>query len=973
MKKIRIGNDISIAWTLKSGEEAYNLAGRRFEIRMFVSGNMIAVASPSVSGNVISFIFRGKDQRLTGTYSLLYVENPGQNEMVAFDERAAFELVSHSWQTGGKNKEGIQAESVEITSSLSTNAPTYDEIIAALGYVPDANVIEVIKVNGTPQTPDSGKAVNIIIPDASGKADKVSGATAGHIATLDSSGNLVDSGKGISDINPLWGNIQGSIENQTDLMSALGDKYEKPSTGIPASDLASDVIPDVSNFITASVDNLVNYYLKAETYTKAEVLDLIRAIQLPHFETYASTSEVTNPQGNVLYLIGPTGSGEDKYEEYVYDATKQNPWVKIGDTSIDLSNYVTTSDLNTALSAYTTSAELETILEDYVTSDDLENLLEEKQSFGSGTSFPQNPKEGDVFVLTDSYIHDIEAVELINSSPWQGDPYIYYTPNVAGKLRVQVDEEVEDYPSDCWVLYGDIQYQFQDYDLHVFDIPATVRTVGFIENDPGGMIATSVLSFEYPAGVYEYDGIRWDRKISVEDKESWNNKYDKPVGGIPKTDLASAVQTSLGKADTAYQKPQNGIPASDLASGVLPKTIVLTFTPSRGLNPIGTKAQAATAFGITEAQVDDLVAGEYDIVTYSSGNSVGYKCAIHGDSLNGLAMAVYITASDENYNLTFLIQGDTYYYAYVPVALVRDVQVGGVSVLNEYGIANVPEIPYVDDFITKDVDDLTYYYTKTEIDSKVSSAYKAAGTVASVASLGTLDAAHEGFVYNMSASFTTTSDFVEGTGITHPAGTNVAIVNTGTVANPVYKYDVLAGFVDISGKADKSEMSVVDGTDANADKTTITLKSGTSATVLKSHQNISGKADKVSNATNGHLAGLDSNGNLTDSGKSASDFQPTIDSSNKLPYSLISGTPTIPDAVEANPTVPSGTTPTALTGLKIGNGYYGIEGAVSDVTVGGTSVVNNGVAVIPQIPTVASMAAADIATAVDTAWNAVMS
>lgn len=35
---------------------------------------------------------------------------------------------------------------------------------------------------------------------------------------------------------------------------------------------------------------------------------------------------------------------------------------------------------------------------------------------------------------------------------------------------------------------------------------------------------------------------------------------------------------------------------------------------------------------------------------------------------------------------------------------------------------------------------------------------------------------------------------------------------------------------------------------------------------LTSHQDISVKADKVSNATNGHLAGLDANGNLTDSG-----------------------------------------------------------------------------------------------------------
>lgn len=45
-------------------------------------------------------------------------------------------------------------------------------------------------------------------------------------------------------------------------------------------------------------------------------------------------------------------------------------------------------------------------------------------------------------------------------------------------------------------------------------------------------------------------------------------KYEKPSGGIPGTDLANSVQTSLGKADTAYQKPSGGIPGTDLASSV---------------------------------------------------------------------------------------------------------------------------------------------------------------------------------------------------------------------------------------------------------------------------------------------------------------------------------------------------------------------------------------------------------------------
>ena len=44
--------------------------------------------------------------------------------------------------------------------------------------------------------------------------------------------------------------------------------------------------------------------------------------------------------------------------------------------------------------------------------------------------------------------------------------------------------------------------------------------------------------------------------------------YQKPEGGIPKTDLDSSVQGSLNKADTAYQKPTGGITESDLSQSV---------------------------------------------------------------------------------------------------------------------------------------------------------------------------------------------------------------------------------------------------------------------------------------------------------------------------------------------------------------------------------------------------------------------
>lgn len=47
--------------------------------------------------------------------------------------------------------------------------------------------------------------------------------------------------------------------------------------------------------------------------------------------------------------------------------------------------------------------------------------------------------------------------------------------------------------------------------------------------------------------------------VTAANKTAWNAKYDKPSGGIPKTDLASAVQTSLTAADNAIPSSEKGV------------------------------------------------------------------------------------------------------------------------------------------------------------------------------------------------------------------------------------------------------------------------------------------------------------------------------------------------------------------------------------------------------------------------------
>jgi len=113
-------------------------------------------------------------------------------------------------------------------------------------------------------------------------------------------------------------------------------------------------LSDFSNdegFITNAVNSLLNYYLKSETYTQAEVNALIGAISTITIELVESLP-TTDIQTNVIYLTPKNPAEPDNiYDEYInIDGTSEG-WEKIGDTEIDLSNYYTKSETDTLLSS----------------------------------------------------------------------------------------------------------------------------------------------------------------------------------------------------------------------------------------------------------------------------------------------------------------------------------------------------------------------------------------------------------------------------------------------------------------------------------------------------------------------------------------------------------------------------------------------------------------------------------------------
>ena len=82
--------------------------------------------------------------------------------------------------------------------------------------------------------------------------------------------------------------------------------------------------------------------------------------------------------------------------------------------------------------------------------------------------------------------------------------------------------------------------------------------------------------------------------------------------------------------------------------------------------------------------------------------------------------------------------------------------------------------------------------------SDITTVYKAAGPVASASDLPTLSASVLGNVYNVTTSFNTTSDFVEGSGKPIPVGNDIAVVDVGSGSSHSYKFSVMGDFIDLS-------------------------------------------------------------------------------------------------------------------------------------------------------------------------------
>ena len=146
-------------------------------------------------------------------------------------------------------------------------------------------------------------------------ADTLGGIKVGAGLAISAEGTLSATGGGTADAVE-WANV---IDKPTALSQFTNDE----------------------NFIDNTVNNLANYYLKTETYTQAEVNNLIGQIATLSVEKVDALPEGEAIKTNVIYLVAKTDTDtNDIYTEYMYI---NDAWEILGDTSVDLSNYLTES------------------------------------------------------------------------------------------------------------------------------------------------------------------------------------------------------------------------------------------------------------------------------------------------------------------------------------------------------------------------------------------------------------------------------------------------------------------------------------------------------------------------------------------------------------------------------------------------------------------------------------------------------
>lgn len=348
---------------------------------------------------------------------------------------------------------------------------------------------------------------------------------------------------------------------------------------------------------------------------------------------------------------------------------------------------------------------------------------------------------------------------------------------------------------------------------------------------------------------YIYDGSAWVDETNQGKVYTYQNGV-KELTGADEGKVELDIATGVNAGNVVLNADENGLAANVDLSGkvdkLADKPTAGTYTKltinGEGQVTAGTDLSASDIPNLTLDKITDVTASASEVnvldgITASTAE-LNILDGVTADA-NEINVLDGITASTAELNI---MDGVTVTASDIN-SVVDKIELTDLSVAStstnylEYDNTNGEISAKVDTSVTDDSTNLvTSGAVASAIASAVASAVVPKASVATVSELGTLTQAHVGWMYNMSAAFTTTSDFVEGAGIEYPAGSNVVIVEYST---GVYKYDVFAGFVDTSSFITASSTDTLTNKTIDADDNTISdleldnFKSGVVQTTVR--------------------------------------------------------------------------------------------------------------------------------------------
>lgn len=349
------------------------------------------------------------DQRTSGTYTIGFVGYTLEDDEKTYQISTNLEYIY--FQTGAGEIEANEPSDLPDPTTWETYL---SEIQSIVNGAENVN-ISIEKIGDTTYITITDKTGTTSVTEVlDGKDAKINGVNTltvegGANVSIEQQGStLIISATDTTDYRELSNKPKiNNVElDGNKSLSDLGIIYPVTSVNSQTGDVTIFVptkLSDLSNdtgFITNLVDNLANYYLKAEIYTKQEVTTLINAIQkvtITIVEELPATGD-----SNVIYFVPKTGSGNDTYNEYIYI---NNSWEKIGDTDVDLSNYYTKSQTDTLLNNKANVSDIPTKTSDLTNDSNFEITTNKVTSLSSSSTHTQYPSAKCVYDL----VGDIET------------------------------------------------------------------------------------------------------------------------------------------------------------------------------------------------------------------------------------------------------------------------------------------------------------------------------------------------------------------------------------------------------------------------------------------------------------------------------------------------------------------------------------------------------------------------------------